>query len=68
MEDEGVLTQDVMKGLCACICALICITGIILLILGFSSLEATEYGLDYSWLSKTLNQQLILANFYQHQL
>lgn len=26
-----------------------------LLILGFSSLDATEYGLDYSWLSKTID-------------
>lgn len=44
-----------MKGLCVCICAVSCITGIVLLLLGFSSLEATEYGLDYSWLSKTIS-------------
>ena len=54
MEDEGYINQDVMKGLCLCICVITCITGIILLILGFSSLEATEYGLDYSWLSKSI--------------
>jgi len=30
------------------------ITGTVLLILGFSTLEATEYGLDYSWISKTV--------------
>jgi len=44
-----------MKGVCICICAVSCITGVVLLILGFSSLEATEYGLDYSWISKTIN-------------
>jgi len=44
-----------MKGLCICICAVSCITGIVLLILGFSSLEATEWGLDYSWISKTVD-------------
>jgi len=49
------LNPDVMKGLCICICAVSCITGIILLILGFSSLEATEWGLDYSWISKTVD-------------
>jgi len=44
-----------MKGLCICICAVSCITGLVLLILGFSSLEATEWGLDYSWISKTID-------------
>ena len=53
--DDGFINQDVMKGLCICICAVSCITGIILLILGFSSLEATEWGLDYSWISKTVD-------------
>lgn len=64
MEDEGYINQDVMKGLCLCICAVTCITGIILLILGFSSLEATEYGLDYSWLSKTINPNVYANGLY----
>ena len=64
MEDEGFLNQDVMKGLCACICAVACITGIILLILGFSSLEATEFGLDYSWLSKTISPNVFSNGLY----
>lgn len=64
MEDEGYINQDVMKGLCLCICAVTCITGIILLILGFSSLEATEYGLDYSWLSKTINPNVYSNGLY----
>lgn len=64
MEDEGFLTQDVMKGLCGCICIVACITGVVLLILGFSSLEATEYGLDYSWLSKTINPVVFTNGLY----
>lgn len=64
MEDEGVITEEVMKGLCACICAVACVTGIVLLILGFSSLEATEYGLDYSWLSKTISPHVMENGLY----
>jgi len=47
-----------MKGLCICMCAVTCITAIVLLILGFSSLEATELGLDYSWISKTIDPKM----------
>lgn len=64
MEDEGYINQDIMKGLCVCICVITCITGVILLILGFSSLEATEYGLDYSWLSKTVNPAVYANGLY----
>ena len=64
MEDEGLINQDVMKGLCVCICTVSCITGIVLLLLGFSSLEATEYGLDYSWLSKTISPMVKYNGLY----
>jgi len=47
-----------MKWICIGICGVSFITGTVLLILGFSSLEATEFGLDYSWLSKTINPQV----------
>jgi len=43
---------------------LACITGVILAILGFSSLEATEYGLDYSWISKTVNPVVFSNGLY----
>lgn len=52
--DDGLINADAMKALIICICILSCITGAILVVLGFSSLEATEYGLDYSWISKTV--------------
>ncbi len=51
---DNILNGDLMKYVCAGICGISFITGAILLILGFSSLEATEYGLDYSWISKTV--------------
>ena len=41
-----------------------CITGLILLLLSFSSLEATEYGLDYSWVSKTVIIHYKLIKIY----
>lgn len=64
MEDEGILSEGVMQTLCATICALILVTGIVLLILGFSSLEATEFGLDYSWLSKTISPMIYSNGLY----
>jgi hypothetical protein len=53
--DDGVLTSDVLKGTLFFLYITACITAAILLILGFCSLEATEYGLNYSWISKTVN-------------
>lgn len=64
MDDEGFISQSKMKCFCICTCIAICVTGIILLILGFSSLEATEYGLDYSWLSKTINPIVQTSGLY----
>ena len=63
-DNESLLSNESMKGLCACICVISCITGIVLIILGFSSLEATEYGLDYSWLSKTISPQVLGNGLY----
>jgi len=47
-----------MKFVCIAICGISLITGVVLLVLGFSSLEATEYGLDYSWISKTISPEV----------
>lgn len=64
MEDEGFLSQDTMKGICGCVCCLFLITGVVLLILGFSSIEATEYGLNYSWLSKTISPEVTMNGLH----
>jgi hypothetical protein len=58
--DDGVLTSDVLKGTLCCIYILSCITAAVLLILAFCSLEATEYGLNYSWISKTVYLYLFM--------
>jgi SPFH domain / Band 7 family len=39
-------------------CAVSTITAIVLVILGFASLDPTEWGLDYSWISKTVDPQV----------
>ena len=60
---ESFLNENVMKGLCCCKINILKQLGIVITsflvliliyILGFSALEATEYGLDYSWISKTV--------------
>lgn len=64
MEDEEFISDGTMKGVIIVICCIFCVFGIILIILGFSSLEATEYGLDYSWLSKTVNPNPYVNGLY----
>jgi hypothetical protein len=48
----SVIFPPINLGICACSC----IVGTVFVILGFSSLEAIEYGLDYSWISKTVKK------------
>jgi hypothetical protein len=52
--ERGLISNDVLKITCYIIVAIALVAAIVLIILGFSSLEATEYGLDYSWISKTV--------------
>jgi len=48
-----------------CCCLIVsCITASVLLILGLSSLEANEYGIDYSWVSKTINPTIFENGLY----
>ena len=46
--------SDIASRLCATCCCLSTFTLIILIIVSFSSLEFTEYGLDYSSITKTV--------------
>lgn len=55
---EDFLSDGSMKYLCYIICALFIVVGGVLLIFGFSSLEATELGLDYSWVSKNVDSTI----------
>jgi len=55
---DSLITEDLMKYLCTCICTCTCCIGTLLILFGFSSLEATEFGLNYSWISKTINPKV----------
>jgi hypothetical protein len=55
---DGLLTEGSLKYVCYIMCGLFILVGGILLILGFSVLEATEYGLDYSWVSKNVDRKI----------
>jgi hypothetical protein len=52
---EDFLSEGSLKYLCYIICAVFIVVGGLLLVLGFSTLEATELGLDYSWVSKNVD-------------
>ena len=49
------MDPDITKGICISFCVLSTIAALVCVILGFSTLEATEYGLDYSWISKSVD-------------
>lgn len=56
---EDLLNEGNVTKMCCIICGVLIVGGGILLILGFSSLEATELGLDYSSITKSVSN----ANF-----
>lgn len=53
---EGLLNENTIKWVGIVTCSCFVIVGIVLLVLGFSVLEATELGLDYSWISKNVDK------------
>ena len=55
---DSLITEELMKYICSFICCCTCCVGSLLILFGFSSLEATEFGLNYSWISKTINPEV----------
>lgn len=53
--NNGVLNNEVIKGVFCTMCVIALVAGVVLVLMGYSSLEATEYGLDYSWVSKSVS-------------
>lgn len=53
---ENFLQEGNLKYLCFIILGIFIIGGGILLAFSFKSLDATEIGLDYSWVSKTVDK------------
>jgi len=54
---ENIISEGNIKYLCYIILGVFIVAGGVLIILGFSSLQATEIGLDYSWISMDVKNQ-----------
>ena len=55
---DEIINPQLVKYSCACICFTSAFIFIILLLYGFSSLEATEFGLNYSSIFKTISPEI----------
>merc|ERR1712151_277594 len=58
------LSEGNIKTMCYIILGLFIMGGGVLFILGFSTLSPTEIGLDYSWISKSVNKKSYDNGFY----
>ena len=56
--------DDLKKGIC-CFCSLttIILTGVLVLF-SYATLDATEYGLDYSAITKTIDKTVYSSGYY----
>ena len=54
----SIISKELMKYICSFCCCCACFTSFLLIIFGFASLEATEYGLNYSWISKNISPNI----------
>ena len=55
---ESIIDKEIMKYVCGCCCCTLCCVSFLLILFGFASLEATEYGLNYNWISKSISPQI----------
>ena len=55
---SSIISKEFMKYFCSCCCCCSCFISSLLIIFGFSSLEATEFGLNYSWISKSISPKV----------
>ena len=55
---SSLINKELMKYICSFCCCCSCCISFLLIIFGFASLEATEYGLNYSWISKTISPNI----------
>ena len=54
----SIISKELMKYICSFCCCCACFTSFLLIIFFFASLEATEYGLNYSWISKNISPNI----------
>ena len=55
---SSIISKDLMKYVCSFCCCCSCCISFLLIIFGFASLEATEFGLNYSWISKNISPNI----------
>ena len=55
---SNIISKDLMKYVCSFCCCCSCCISFLLIIFGFASLEATEFGLNYSWISKNISPNI----------
>jgi len=53
--NRSLISKEIMKYVCGCCCTCTCLCSFLLIIFGFATLEATEFGLNYSWISKSIS-------------
>jgi regulator of protease activity HflC (stomatin/prohibitin superfamily) len=53
--NSSVINKEIMKFVCGTCCCCTCFCSFLLIIFGFATLEATEFGLNYSWISKSIS-------------
>ncbi len=54
-QNKSIISKEIMKYVCGCCCCCSCFCSFLLIIFGFAALEATEFGLNYSWISKYIS-------------
>jgi len=54
-QDRSLVNKEIMKYICGCCCCYSCCCSFLLILFGFAALEATEFGLNYSWISKNIS-------------
>ena len=58
LNTSSIISKDLMKYVCSFCCCCSCCVSFLLIIFGFASLEATEFGLNYSWISKNISPNI----------
>ena len=56
--NNSLISKEIMKYVCGCCCCYSCCCSFLLILFGFAALEATEFGLNYSWISKSISPNI----------
>ena len=56
--NNSLISKEIMKYVCGCCGCYSCCCSFLLILFGFAALEATEFGLNYSWISKSISPNI----------